>query len=131
MPLPRSCTTACGCADTSTVDTEPAKAHREINHRDTETQRRRGFLSVSVSLWRDLSVFSDLSVCSGMLGRRSEIEAADEGLHQCTARGFVWRIPVGPPDEGEEPLLVEVFLEHVEALGDERDGLVPIRVLLE
>src|SRR5712675_1113895 len=43
----------------------------------------------------------------------SEIQLADERLHQRAARRRIRRFPIGPTRECEKALLVEIFLEHV------------------
>src|SRR5207253_5453460 len=61
----------------------------------------------------------------------SEVEFADEGLHQrATGRRF-GRFPVGPAGEGKKALFLEILLEHVEAVGDQRERAVAIAHLLE
>src|SRR4051812_9987548 len=80
----------------------------------------------TVSLPASMSTPADLySIAS------SEIQRADKRLHQPTAGGAVRRGPIGTAGEREETLLVEIFLEHVEPLGEEDDRVLAVAELLE
>src|SRR6267142_5103295 len=61
----------------------------------------------------------------------SEVQLADERLHQRPPGRAFGRVPVAAPRNREETLLVEIFLEHVEALGEQPDRLLAIQALLE
>src|SRR5262245_54368112 len=61
----------------------------------------------------------------------SEVQLADERLHQRAPRRSGSGIPERPPREHEEPLLVEILFEHVEAFREQADGLVTIRSLCQ
>src|SRR6266508_1256757 len=100
-PFPRSSTRDCALTGGAPARTMPART----------TMGRRG-------MWK-------------VLPRTLEIELADERLHQRATRRPLRRIPIGAPREREKALLVEIFLEHVEAFGEQRNRLLPIRMLLE
>src|SRR5579872_5434294 len=80
---------------------------------------------------RTVSLPASMSTPAALYSMRSEVQFADERLHQRAARRALGRIPVGAPHQREEALLVEILFEHVEPLGDERDRRIAIGALLE
>src|SRR5262249_58567904 len=67
----------------------------------------------------------------GFMKGSLKIELADKGLHQRAAGRAGGRFPVGAAREREEALLGEILLEHVEAVGHQRERAVALLQLLE
>src|SRR5258707_221327 len=73
-----------------------------------------------------VSLPASISTPAALYSIWSEIERADERLHQTAARRALGRFPVGPPRQGEEALFVEILFEHVEPFGQQRDRLIAV-----
>src|SRR5262245_66689994 len=70
-----------------------------------------------------------LSALGFRLEGTSKVQFADEGLHQRTGWRPVRSTPVCLAGKREEPFLLKVFLEHVEAFAQKRNRIGSVTLL--